>query len=49
MYGSIERSVQYSEPRFLAFGAIAVVGFPLYYFVAPEKPHFLKQPRADEE
>jgi two-component system CAI-1 autoinducer sensor kinase/phosphatase CqsS len=33
MYGSIERSVQYSEPRFLAFGTIAVVGFPLYYFV----------------
>lgn len=33
LYGSIERSAQYSEPRFLAFGAIAVIGFPLYYIV----------------
>lgn len=30
---SMERNAQYFEPRFLPFGLVAVVGFPLYYFV----------------
>jgi two-component system CAI-1 autoinducer sensor kinase/phosphatase CqsS len=32
-YATMERSVQYFEPRFLPFGLVAVVGFPLYYFI----------------
>ncbi|MBV8046439.1 MAG: HAMP domain-containing histidine kinase [Paludibacterium sp.] len=27
------RSVEYFEPRFFPFGLVAVIGFPLYYFV----------------
>ncbi len=30
---SIEQSVQYSTPKFVAIGALAVVGFPLYYWI----------------
>lgn len=30
---SIERSMQYIEPRFLMLSIIAVIAFPLYYFV----------------
>ncbi len=32
-YATMERSVLYFEPRFLPFGLVAVVGFPLYYFI----------------
>lgn len=30
---SIEQSVQYSTPKFVAVGAMAVMGFPLYYWI----------------
>jgi signal transduction histidine kinase len=30
---SVEQSVQYSTPKFVAIGALAVVGFPLYYWI----------------
>jgi signal transduction histidine kinase len=33
LFRSVERSVQYSGPRFMAVGGLAVVGFPLYYLV----------------
>lgn len=33
IFGSIERSIQYLEPRFLLSCFIAIIGFPLYYFV----------------
>lgn len=33
LFRSVERSVQYSGPRFIAVGGLAVVGFPLYYFI----------------
>jgi signal transduction histidine kinase len=33
MFSSIERSVQYSGPKFTAVGALTIVGFPLYYFI----------------
>lgn len=32
-WASMERSVQYFEQRFLPFGLVAVIGFPLYYVV----------------
>lgn len=30
---SVEQSVQYSTPKFVAIGALGVVGFPLYYWI----------------
>jgi signal transduction histidine kinase len=33
MVRSIELSVRYSGPKFVAVGALAVIGFPLYYFI----------------
>ena len=33
LFRSVERSVQYSGPKFMAVGGLAVVGFPLYYLI----------------
>lgn len=33
LFRSIERSIQYSLPKFVAVGALGVFGFPLYYWV----------------
>ncbi len=30
---SVEQSVQYSTPKFVAVGILAVIGFPLYYWI----------------
>jgi signal transduction histidine kinase len=33
MFNSVERSAQYSVPKFIAVGALSIIGFPLYYFI----------------
>jgi signal transduction histidine kinase len=33
LFRSVERSVQYSGPKFIAVGGLAVIGFPLYYII----------------